>query len=88
MTTHIGLEKTDPSYDPNDTPFNGTTTTIGEWYDECGGVPGSIRYFQAPQPPGSSDGDQPDGTWVQNGYWFNKVPFPIDPSDPTKPVLL
>lgn len=73
----------DPGYDPNDTPFNGTTTTIGEWYDECGGVPGSIRYFQAPQPPGSSDGDQPDGTWVQNGYWFNKVPYPItDPPNP------
>ena len=75
----------DPSYDPDDQLFSGTTTTIGEWYDYCGGVPGSIRYFQAPQPPGSSDGDQPDGTWVQNGYWFNKVPE--DPSDPSNPFF-
>lgn len=69
------IETTDPQFDPNADAFSGANTTFEEYYLYGGGVPGSIKYYQEAQPSGSSDGLQPDGTWVQNGYWFNRVDY-------------
>jgi len=57
------------------TPFEGANTYLHEYYYVTPDAPGSIKYYGEPQPPGSEDGMQPDGTWVQNGYWFNRVPY-------------
>ena len=66
---------TDPDWNPLREPFIGAETTYEEYYLYGGGVGGAIKYTQSDKPVGSEDGLQPDGTWVQNGKWFNRVEY-------------
>lgn len=72
------ITQSDPKYNPQAKPFLGyTNTTYDEWYGYDSSVPGTIRYAKQPPPDvggePAENGEQPDGTWVINGGWFDKV---------------